>query len=548
MPNKPQNSQLANKRKIVIACACMAVCFLVAVVCLQAFLPANKSLQVANNADPGFTCTIMIVAGAALAAWGYTVRQRCPDHFISRRLVVVVGLLAFWLAVVIVKYPSNNDDFIIACWYAYYIPMLAIPTLLFSCSLRAATFESTKLGKTLRAIAVATSLCLLLLVLTNNVHKCVFSFIINNQRWDGQYAYEIGYWCVVVWAVALYVAGFALLFVAARKNLRPAFFPLIVVGGIAAAYCILYILRVEFLFKSNFSLTCVILLVIAIETILDTGIFPASWHYADIFNSLPLNMKLISKNEATPKTNDKNIQIRTFKIKGGEAVSFIDVSDLNERKKTLEDNHKKLEEANSILTKMLESNRDMARANSEAKLLEKIDDSLEEKVQEINSIVDNLPKPSTEENRAIRKTMLMRVKFLTAYCKRKASLVISETEHVVFDQAQVGLIFTESASDFRSLGIECAVLVQNLSPVSPETMEKLYDAVYDEIEGALAKKYKFAMISISDAPDAADVSGILDSPETLGASSIPDAPKREIDLRISFSEENAKTLKILRED
>ncbi len=520
------------------------MCFLVAVVCLQAFLPANTPLLGIGSADPGFTCTIMIVAGAALAAWGYTLRQRCPDHYIGKRLVAIVGLLAFWLAIVIVKYPSHYDPFIIASWYAYYIPMLAIPTLLFSCALRAATFESTKLGKIARAVAIVISSCLTLFVLTNNSHMCVFSFTIGQRGWDGQYTYQIGYWCVVIWLVALYVSSFALLFVAARRNLRPAFLPIVVVGGIGVAYCILYALRIEFFFHSNFSLTCVILLVVAIETIMDTGIFPSAFHYAEIFDSFPFHMKLVPKTETNPTNSyslfpnpfrapdsctnmpfaeDENTLVRKFPIKGGEAVTFIDVSDINERKKILEERNKKLADANSILENMLNSKRELISAKSEEDLLKRIDSSLEEKVCEINSILENLPEATDDESRKKRRNMLMRVRFLTAYCKRKASLVISETEHVVFDQAQVSLIFTESSSDFRSIGIDCAVLVQNLSPVSPATMEKIYDAVYDEIESALSNNCEFAIVSMSDTSE------------------------HEIEIRFSFSEENVKTLTILRE-
>ena len=77
--------------------------------------------------------------------------------------------------------------------------------------------------------------------------------------------------------------------------------------------------------------------------------------------------------------------------------------------------------------------------------------------------------------------------------------MISETEHATFDQAQVSLIFTEAASDFRSLGVECGALVQNLAPINAATMEKLYDAVYSEMERAINEGAKFALISISDA-------------------------------------------------
>ena len=591
--------------------------------CAQAFLPAGAPMLGFGSADPGNTATTMILLSPALALWGFSVRQRCPDHFIGKRLVGVVGLLAFWLALVVVKYPSQNDAFIIMCWYLYYVPMLAVPVLLFACSLRAATYEATRAGCVMRCVAVCVSAALGVMVLTNNAHMWVFSFAIEQGGWSGKYAYNWGYWVVVAWLVLLYAASFLLLFRASQKNLKPAFFPLLVCGGLGFAYCVLYILRTEFLFQTNFSLMCVVLLVVAIEIILDAGIFPSSWHYAEIFESLPYRMALVSKNgvvayvsgggangagagagagadsaaessvaaagagaegaaegSATvkgatavvwPKTSEsapaKNTLVRKFPIKGGEAVSVYDIAEINERKRVLTERKNKLTQANLILEQTIAAKRAVARQASEEKLLRAIDAQLQDKVAEIDYILQHLPEEeevtaaaaagntenttettahsrrhsertaqrrveksmcsretlpchtpkspttraqmhardlsaaasSAENTTAARAQMLARVKFLTAYCKRKASLVISETEHATFDQAQVSLIFTEAASDFRSLGVECGAIVQNLVPINAATMEKLYDAVYSEMERAINEGAKFALISISDA-------------------------------------------------
>ena len=579
--------------------------------CAQAFLPASTPVLGFGSADPGNTATIMILLSPALALWGFSVRQRCPDHFIGKRLVSVVGLLAFWLALVVVKYPSQNDAFIIMCWYLYYVPMLAIPVLLFACSLRAATYEATRAGCVMRCAAVCISAALGLLVLTNNAHMWVFSFAIEQGGWSGKYAYNWGYWVVVAWLVLLYAASFLLLFRASQKNLKPAFFPLLVCGGLGFAYCVLYILRTEFLFQTNFSLMCVVLLMVAIEIILDVGIFPSSWHYAEIFESLPYRMALVSKNGVVAyvsggganaegagagaegaaegavaaagagakgaaavvwlKTSEsapaENTLVRKFPIKGGEAVSVYDITEINKRKRVLTERSKKLAQANLILEQTIAAKRAVARQASEEKLLRAIDAQLQDKVAEIDYILQHLPEEeevtaaaaagntenttettahsrrhsertaqrrveesmcsretlpchtpkspttraqmhardlsaaasSAENTTAARAQMLARVKFLTAYCKRKASLVISETEHATFDQAQVNLIFTEAASDFRSMGVECGAIVQNLAPINAATMEKLYDAVYSEMERAINEGAKFALISISDA-------------------------------------------------
>ena len=615
------NVHARSKRGVLAICAGVSVCYLVAVMCAQAFFPAGAPMLGFGSADPGNTATTMILLSPALALWGFSVRQRCPDHFIGKRLVSVVGLLAFWLALVVVKYPSQNDAFIIMCWYLYYVPMLAIPVLLFACSLRAATYEATRAGCVMRCAAVCISAALGLLVLTNNAHMWVFSFAIEQGGWSGKYAYNWGYWVVVAWLVLLYAASFLLLFRASQKNLKPAFFPLLVCGGLGFAYCVLYILRTEFLFQTNFSLMCVVLLVVAIEIFLDAGIFPSSWHYAEIFESLPYRMALVSKNGVVAyvsgggangagagagadsaaessaatagagadsaaegsatvkgaaavvwlKTSEsapaENTLVRKFPIKGGEAVSVYDITEINKRKRVLTERSKKLTQANLILEQTIAAKRAVARQASEEKLLRAIDAQLQDKVAEIDYILQHLPEEeevtaaaaagntenttettahsrrrsertaqrrveesmcsretlpchtpkspttraqmhardlsaaasSAKNTTAARAQMLARVKFLTAYCKRKASLVISETEHATFDQAQVNLIFTEAASDFKSLGVECGALVQNLAPINAATMEKLYDAVYSEMERAINEGAKFALISISDA-------------------------------------------------
>ncbi len=552
MPINKQTHENTSRRKSLIICAICAACFLAFIVCLQIFSHASKPFMGLGSADPGYTTAIMIILGPALAIWGFSVRQRCPDRFIGKRLVIIVGLLVFWLALVIVKYPSSNDTFIITCWYMYYIPMLLIPALLFACSLRAATYENTQVGKALRAFVLFASVCLILLVLTNSAHMCVFSFSIKNTKWDGIYSYEFGYWTILIWLILIYIASFILLFVAARKNLKPAFLPLLICAIVALAYCILYILRVEFLFKTNFSLTCVVLLVLAIEIILDTGIFPSSWYYKEIFNSLPFKIALVSKtgevsqstlnldsenlklieekashslgNNATQTitSQDKNTLVRNIPIKGGTAVLLIDIETLNRRKKLKIARNEQLAASNLILQNTIKTKAQLAQTQREEEILRAIDVSLKEKLEEIDQILQNLPDANSPENQIIRKSMLERVKFLTAYCKRKASLVISEVESTTFNHEQVALIFTESSSDFRSLGIECAVFVKELRSVPPAIMEKLYDVVYNSIESAAKQNAKIVLISICDAED------------------------NNIEIRISFSEEDVSKITIAR--
>lgn len=242
MGNPEQHTQSISKRRVLIVAACIAAATFALLICAEIFLPSKPPSFFGLGFGPSSTTGFMVLLGPALAAWAFSVYVRCPDATIRNQLIAIAALLAFWLLDVIVKCPMKSDLGTSICWYLYYVPMLFVPALAFTCALRAAGFDTTKAGKTARSIAFAGSALLALFVLTNNLHHAVFSFSFDDPGWSGNYRYEWCYWLVAGWFVLLYGAFFALLFPAARKQLRPSFAPLAIIAGLAIAYSLLYIL------------------------------------------------------------------------------------------------------------------------------------------------------------------------------------------------------------------------------------------------------------------------------------------------------------------
>ena len=118
----------------------------------------------------------------------------------------------------------------------------------------------------------------------------------DDPGWSGNYRYEWCYWLVAGWFVLLYGAFFALLFPAARKQLRPSFAPLAIIAGLAIAYSLLYILRNAHFFSTNLALTYTILIVVAVEITLATGILPSYAWYRETFYKLPFDLKVLTRN------------------------------------------------------------------------------------------------------------------------------------------------------------------------------------------------------------------------------------------------------------
>ena len=161
MGNPEQHTQSVSKRRVLIVAACIAAATFVLLICAEIFLPSKPPSFFGLGFGPSSTTGFMVLLGPALAAWAFSIYVRCPDATIRNQLIAIAALLAFWLLDVIVKYPMKSDLGTSICWYLYYVPMLFVPALAFTCALRAAGFDTTKAGKTARSIALQEVPCLL---------------------------------------------------------------------------------------------------------------------------------------------------------------------------------------------------------------------------------------------------------------------------------------------------------------------------------------------------------------------------------------------------
>ena len=105
------------------------------------------------------------------------------------RLSAMVKALS-WMGLLLillrgVKYSAFSGVGVLArhTWYAYYIPMLLCPLLLFGVSLLVSAKDDTRIPK-LWYGALALTLVLIGLVLTNDLHQLVFRFRPNFENWD----------------------------------------------------------------------------------------------------------------------------------------------------------------------------------------------------------------------------------------------------------------------------------------------------------------------------------------------------------------------------
>lgn len=510
---------------VLLAAACLAACMFA----MQ--LLSNPAAPVPGEYGYGAAKTsgVMIIAGPLLVLWAVSVYLRCTDIVVSRYLETIAALFAFWLLVVLLKYQISDDLIASTLWYLYYVPMLFVPVLCLFSAFRAATLDGRPSVRRAKLAIMVVTIALLLTVLTNNMHHLVFAFDFTNPSWSADYRYELGYWVVFAWFSLLYAAFFAVLFLAARAQLRSMISPVLAVGIAGFLYALLYILRIPSVFTSNLSLGYVLFVVAALELCLDFGILPSyAWHH-EIFRTLPFDLKVLSDTlepgfetdcaeplspivretlqanlpegggSATFRVGDDQSRVyKAYSLQGGVVLLTESMPDIVSRRDRLARKQEVLRHQNATLAKRHAIEHRLHLQECEEEMLQEVESSLQSTVSTIQQMIANLPSGQDAESVALRRRRLLTIKLLVAYCKRKGALVLSKTDEPDFDRARLQLATNESAADLRSIGIDCAVLVQVETLLPVLTVNMLYDCFYDFAAIALSAEKPVLMYCIRD--------------------------------------------------
>ncbi|MCR5391852.1 MAG: hypothetical protein K6E65_00945 [Olsenella sp.] len=492
------------------------------------FFWPSGSYSVVSSSTSG----LMILMAPATAVWGFSVHVRCSDSHIRHCLKGVALLVGLWMLDVIVKYRHtiNNPQLTAFLWYLFYVPMTLIPLLCLLCALRASALDNKPWAPLLRRAAWATSIAIIALVLTNSFHLQVFSFDISRPDWQEVYVYNWGYWFAVAVYVAEYLGFFVLLFAASRRRLHGVIALLVMAAVPFVAYCLMYALRHEFAIKTNFSLNYSLTVVTLLELALDFGLLPSYSWYDEAFARLPLDLKVLDRdgliafatNSAGPvpapvfdltlrvarsRARDRVTRFRTsaiphtlfkvYGVSGGAALLAEDVTLLDEQRRVLTESQERLRRSNEVLRHESGVRRELWRLESEERLLSSIEGSISDKVSHMRELLAALPRGSEAGERAQRRDMLTEVKLLVAYCKRKGALVLSERSDPEFDRDRLQLVFNETASDLRSIGVDCAAVVNLDGELPSAVVSVLYDCLYDVASVALFAVDPILMLFVS---------------------------------------------------
>lgn len=469
----------------------------------------------------------LLVAAIAFSIWGVLVYLRCLDYVLRRRLVAVATICALWMIEVILKYKSFTPFYATILWYLYYVPMTLVPLLYQLCGLRLAGLEQHRAGRRYRTALWIAAILLIGFVLTNDFHQQVFHFDRSSDTWSNDYTYGWGYFAVLIWTAFNFVAFFILVGRSASFRIQrfSGTAALVLLGG--AFFAISYALRVPWAWKLNFSLVYCVLCVVTLEICLDCGVIPSYHDIAGIFDTLPLDLKVLTRDlqevYATPVSkpipagvreelraqelghshafavvSNPDVMYRSFPLLGGSALLAQDVSEVNELNRELAHRRMELQRQNELLTADYDLKAHLADQEAEALLVKDVDQALARALGEMYGLLSSLPPLTDEASSHERYRMLQCAKMFVAYCKRKGSLTLAQHGESGFDRDRIQLIANETASDLRTIDVDCASIIAIRRPMHASAVSALYDCVYDFAFFAYTTDHPALMYHLSD--------------------------------------------------
>lgn len=469
----------------------------------------------------------LLVTAIAFSIWGVLVYLRCLDYVLRRRLVAVATICALWMIEVILKYKSFTPFYATVLWYLYYVPMTLVPLLYQLCGLRLAGLEQHRAGRRYRTALWIAAILLIGFVLTNDFHQQVFHFDRSSDTWSNDYTYGWGYFAVLIWTAFNFVAFFILVGRSASFRIQrfSGTAALVLLGG--AFFAISYALRVPWAWKLNFSLVYCVLCVVTLEICLDCGVIPSYHDIAGIFDTLPLDLKVLTRDlqevYATPVSkpipagvreelraqelghshafavvSNPDVMYRSFPLLGGSALLAQDVSEVNELNRELAHRRMELQRQNELLTADYDLKAHLADQEAEALLVKDVDQALARALGEMYGLLSSLPPLTDEASSHERYRMLQCAKMFVAYCKRKGSLTLAQHGESGFDRDRIQLIANEMASDLRTIDVDCASIIAIRRPMHASAVSALYDCVYDFAFFAYTTDHPALMYHLSD--------------------------------------------------
>lgn len=466
------------------------LCVLTAVICRQ-IRPKDAWLWVLFQLPRAYLYMTLY------CVWGISLHRRLINQMSRKCLCSIAVLMVFWFFVRSLKYYVFYAPAALRYgWYCYYIPMLMIPALSFMTAMTMGESDSEKRGRQIRGLLVVTG-CLVVLVLTNDLHQLVFRFP-KGQPWtDLAYSYGPGFVLCMLW-VGMGLMGTLVLLLKKCKNpgKKMVWLPFVPMA-LFFAWCIANMLRLPVLkiIAGDMTAASCLLIAAVFESCIQCGLIPVNSRYGELFEASrginakicdnTLSIRYASKDGSSLEKADMEaaikqpimlqpgIRLNSLPVNGGYAFWTEDIRKLVSVYEQLQEVQEELKDRNRLLKLEYKKEKQKKQIEEKNRLYDLMQNQTIEQFQLIAGYMDELEQCREQ---AQYQKLLGKILLVGTYLKRRKTLTLSALEKEKIGQEELIRSLRESCDCLSLCGLRGNYYVETeLEEITAEKMLLAYD-------------------------------------------------------------------------
>ncbi|MDO5726080.1 MAG: ABC transporter substrate-binding protein [Tissierellia bacterium] len=328
--------------------------------------------------------------------WGAYSYHRVLHKKIRVYLLIISIACALWSSLKILRSVATVTlGSSIILWYLYYVPILTICMISLWIALSVdKSLEENKL-RIFKLFSLALSLFFLILVLTNNSHKLVFTF---PSPLTDKHRYNTLFYPIFVWEIVSLVLTLLILCIKAfyMPNRRTLLIPLSA-GIFMLGFMFLYHIGWSVRISQDITFTSGIVVILIYELCMRTWLIPTNSEYRQIFSASTISMNILNNDRETlyaaaVKLEGADIERIEVPIVGGYAVRYEDRTLINELNSSIENVVMELEQKYEVLKQRYAIEQELLSLRSRNKIVSQVEKNIEPELiaidEELNSIIE----------------------------------------------------------------------------------------------------------------------------------------------------------------
>lgn len=466
--------------------------------CIFALLRhATYLVEVRHDSQYYFYMISQIGCVLIVACWMLSIYNRIIDFKVRRMMMYAGTLFILYFLMQMTKYClfAQASDVRRYMWYGYYTPMTLIPLMALYILRYVSVPGEETLGRKWRALSIP-ALLICIGFLTNDIHG--LAFYIPNWKENGEKGRVLGpiYYIYVVFMVVLLALA---LYCAYRmrknvKNRKKLLYPLVPIL-IGVIYLTIYTVKPDLIKINNHKLfemgeAFAFMMISFLEMYIQIGLIPSNIGYKRLFALTGIPARVVDSEGkttyATLGAENRNEESADYlivenDITGGKFLYGVDLSELNQLNKELDETTTMIETRNELLRHENEITEEREKSDAAIRIYDRISDIVRPQIQEIHSL---LSEDDEEEKLRIN---LIRSAVLNAYVKRRSNMELEAHKNGTLPFAELVTATTESLEYFKLSGTETFISASGEGICDAAQIRTAYCAFENVLENVLGK-------------------------------------------------------------